>query len=690
METEIINLLSIKENIDMDLNKIQKELKLDKEELDKALKNLEKSGTIYQSKNGKYRLVSRSSLKNGVVQMGKKRKTTVVIDGLGTYDLVYNKNTIVENNSKILVELNTNIGTATVVKVLNSRQNTYIGQIIRKEDKLVIRSKHREDIVLNKDYPEGVYVLVDGSTNKIKEIMDSEYQVKIKKMMIKEDVPITYSDAYEKEVNEIPDALTKEMKKKALKDGAIDLRNKKHVTLDSGDTKDFDDSFCYENNTLIISIADVPGIIKEGSEIEKNAIEKGTSYYYPGFVNHMFHEKISNGICSINPGVDRLANSIIFKINPGYSIIPYYFKKSIINSRAKLTYEKTNEYLEEGKVPKGYEDYTRMLSKSYEVAAKIKKNMLENGFLCFTSDEVKFLLENNNVLNIKGRHHGKAEELIEFLMILYNMTKTNYMIEHNLPFIARNHDLPNNEKIKAWADLLIQRGYKVDNRKEKYNNDDIKKILESYKGKEEQIVLDKIGIRSQAKAKYDSYNKGHFALGLKAYATFTSPIRRLADYINERIFQDAIKYGDEYARNKWEPKMEELAKICTDAELRADKIERKAYELKKLEYMSKIPVGKVYNNAIISGVEKSYITIFIPNINVYGKVNIDKRYYEKTSDGFGLINKTSGERILVGDQIDVSLLKVDMDKEEVLLLRSSYSKENGYEEKKGKKKVKKR
>lgn len=690
METKITNLLSIKENIDMDLNKIQKELKLDKEELDKALKNLEKSGTIYQSKNGKYRLVSRSSLKNGVVQMGKKRKTTVVIDGLGTYDLIYNKNTIVENNSKVLVELNTNIGTATVVKVLNSRQNTYIGQIIRKEDKLVIRSKRREDIILNKDYPEGVFVVVDASTNKIKEVMDSLYEVKMKKMMVKEGVPITYSDDYERELNEVPEVLTKEMKENALRDGTIDLRDKCHITLDSDDTKDFDDSFYYGDNILIISIADVPRTIKEGGVIEKDAIERGISYYYPGYVNPMFHTKISNGICSLNPNADRFANSIIFKLNKNLDVISCNMTKSIIRSRAKLTYEKANVYLEQGKIPEGYEPYTDMLRNTLEITEKVKSNMIKNGFLMFTSDEVKFLFENKTAKSIKGRHHGKAEELIEFSMLLYNMTKTNYMVEHNLPFIARNHDLPNNNKIKAWADLLIQRGYKIDSKKETYTNEDIKKMLESYKGELEQIVLDKIGIRSQAKAIYDCYNKGHFALGLKAYATFTSPIRRLSDYINSRIYDDSIKYGDDYARRKWEPKMETLAKICTDSELTADKIESKAYELRKLEYMSRIKPGTVYKNAIVSAVGKNYISIFIPGINIYGKVNINKNNYEVSSDGFSLISNINSERILVGDTMSVSLLKVDTDKEEIILLRKSYNKENTYEEKKGKKKVKRR
>ena len=690
MENKIINLLSIKKNVCMSFEEIKKELNMQGKDLDSILLKLESSGVIYKNKSNKYSLVARTSLKKGVVQMGKKRRPTVVIDGLGSFDLFYNKNNSVENNSVVLVELNTNLGSATVVKVLNIKSDTYIGQIIRKEDKLVIRSKKKEDIVINKEYPEGVFVVVDSSTNRIREILDSPYEVKIKKMMVKEGVPITYSDAYERELNDIPEELSKIDKKKALNNGAIDLRNTKHVTLDSDDTKDFDDAFCYENNLLTISIADVPGIIRENSEIEKDAIERGISYYYPGYVNPMFHKKISNGICSLNPGVDRFANSITFRLNRNLGVISYSMNKSLIRSRAKLTYEKANVYLEEGKVPSGYEEYLDMLRDSYEIIAKVKENMIKNGFLMFSSDEVKFLFENEKIVNIKGRHHGKSEELIEFLMLLYNMTKTNYMMEHNLPFIARNHDLPNDDKIKAWAMLLRQRGYKVSN-KEEFTNEDIKKLLESYREKDEQIVLDKIGIRSQSKARYDGYNKGHFALGLKAYATFTSPIRRLSDYINQRILDDAIKYGDEYARNKWEPKIEEYARICTEAEVRSDKIERKAYELKKLEYMSKIKIGTVYNNAIISAVGNSYISVLLPKINIYGKIYINKNNYELSSDRFSLINKVNSERILVGDSIDVSLSKVDMDKEEIILCRSSNIRENNYEEEKEvKKKVKKR
>ena len=686
METKIINLFNIKKNISMNYDEIKKELDLSKEDLEEALSNLEKYGTIYQSKNGRYSLVSRTSLKKGIVKVTSRKKVIVELED-GDFDLIFDKKNIVKNNDIVLVDPHYNSNRATVVKILTKEKvQDYIGTIVREGNHQVIRSESHKDIILRKEYPEGVNVLVNGETNEIKEILEDRYKIKVKELLVKNGFPTSYSTEYLKELEDIPNSLSEEEINKAKQEGVFDLRDIPHVTIDSEDTKDFDDAVAW-NGMLYSSIENVPEHVKEGSLIEKDAIERGISVYPPGMVNPMLHHKLSNGICSLNPGVDRFASSIIFKIDDKYNIKPYVMGRSIIRSRAKLTYEKVNEYLEEGRVPEGYEAYTEMLEKLYNIAMKVKKNLLENGFLMFSSTEVKFIFENEKVTNIKGRHQGKAEELIEFIMLLHNMTKTDYMIKHNLPFIARNHDLPNNDKLNAWVKLLSQRGYKVD-KKDSYTNEDIKQILSTYRGNADQLVLDNLAIRSQSKARYSHMNKGHFALGLKAYATFTSPIRRLSDYINERIYQDSVLYGDKYAIEKWEPKMEELAKICTDSELRADKVERKADNLKKLEYMNTVSVGSKYT-ATISKVGKGYIEVLLPNM-VYGKVYISARDYSVSKDGYSLFNNINGERILVGDQIDVSLLKVDMDKEEVLLLRSSYSKENNYEEKKGKKKVKKR
>ncbi len=688
MEDEIIRLLKRKNVFDMSFNEILSNLEIDNDILEERLEELEKNGTIYKNKRGRFSLISKTSLKKGIVKITKRKGAIVVLED-GEYDLNFDHKNIVSNNDLVLVEPHYNSGRATVVKVLTKEKaKNYIGVITRNNKHFVIRSDDHEDITYHGKYPEGTNVLVDSSTGDIIEVLEDSYELKIKKLYAEEDFPTTFSHEYLEELKSIPRSLSEEDIINAKKNGIYDRRNINIVTIDSEDTKDFDDAVFCDNGLLIISIADLNSIIKEGSVIEKEAIARGTSVYPPGLVNHMFHTDISNGICSLNPNQDRFVNSIVFKIDEKCNITSYHFEKDIIRSREKLTYENVNQYLENNNVVDGYDKYTNMLDSLYRIAMKVKKNMVENGFLSFTSTEVKFIFDNDKKLNIKKRHNGKAEELIEFLMLLHNITKTNYMVEHKLPFIARNHDLPNNDKINRWVGLLSQRGYNVE-KKGSYNNEDIKRLLNTYIGKDEQLVLDSIAIRGQAKARFSAFFKGHFALGIKsAYATFSSPIRRLSDYVNNRVLEDALKYGDKYAIAKWEPRMEMLAKICTDMEVKGERIERKADDLKKIEYMKSVAIGSKFAG-IISEVGRGFIKVLLSNM-VYGKVYISAREYELSKDGYSLINKINGERILVGDSIDVSLNKIDEDNNEILLLRNSYGKENRYEKEKKKTKVRKR
>jgi len=319
---------------------------------------------------------------------------------------------------------------------------------------------------------------------------------------------------------------------------------------------------------------------------------------------------------------------------------------------------------------------------------KMKKKKLHEGFLEFTSDEVKFHFdEARKITGIKGRHQGKAEELIEFLMLLHNMTVTNYFVSHELPFVARNHDKPNQEKLLAWNSLLGQRGYKIDNKKN-FTNEDIRKRLESYEGKDEQVILDNLAVRSQSKAGYGANSIGHYALGFENYATFTSPIRRLADFINQRVLKDSIHYGDKYAIEKWTPKMEYLAKIATDTERNAEKVERKMTDIRKAEYMSE-HIGDKWTG-LVSEVGYNYIKVILPNM-IQGKVFISSKDYILSKDYFSLTSKDGSERILVGDKINVQAVKADIDTGEITFIRQSTKVRSNNEEKEScKKRVKKR
>lgn len=689
MENEIITLLNGKMTSNLSLSDITKFIGRGKEEVKTMIKFLLEEGIIYQDKKERYGLVSKSSLKVGTVKVTKRKGAIVVFDDKKELDLILNSHSKVLHNDRVLVEPFYKGGTCQLVRVIRREIKDYVGTVVFEDNKHMLTFKDRDPIKVSKTYPVGTKLVVDGKTGAIKEILGhiTDPNMRIKELFVLYDVPTEYKEEYLRELDSIPESLSEEDIINAKKDRTLDIRLLPIVTLDGDDTKDFDDAVAFYNNHLYISIARVPYYIKEDSAIEKDVIARGTSYYPPGMVNPMLHHKISNGICSLNPGEDRFTNTTVSNFDASGDRISCKNINTIINSKKRMTYEDVNKILEEGIVPEGYESYVEMLNNLYNFAMKQKKKMLNEGFLEFSSSEIKVIFDMERITNIKKRHHGKAEETIEFLMLYHNLEMTSEFIRRGLPFIARNHDEPNMDKINAWNNLLSIRGYKVDDIGG-YTNEDIRKRLKSYEGAGEKIVLDNIAIRAQSKAKYSAYNHGHFALGVKAYATFTSPIRRLSDYINQRIYDDAEKYGDAYAIRKWEPRMEMLARTATNCEIKADKIERQAVKYKMAEYMENhFHKGDKFT-ALISGIEEGQIKILLPN-GVYGKVYYDTKNYSISKDGFCLVNKSTNETFIVGDSMEVSLRSTDVDAGEVIFSREKF-KEYKNEEEKGKTKTKKR
>lgn len=690
MENKIKQLLSIKKSNNLTLREIAIRIEENEEDVLYILEKLEKEGVIYKNKNDKYMLVSNTTLEKGIVKI-TKRKGPIVVTEKSELILSHRDHSKVMNNDIVLIEPFNKSGSASLIKVLERNYKDVVGEVIKEGKKYYIDIPNVDKIYIKDSYPIGTKVLLDGKNYRIKEVIGhkDDPDTLVKEVLSTNKFPLTFSNEYLKELEDIPSDISDEELEEAISKGRYDLRDLNLVTIDGIDTKDFDDSVGYQDGMLYISIADLTSVIKEDSVIEKEAIDRGTSVYPPGTVNPMFHHHISDGICSLVPFDDRFTLSLIAKVSDTGEITSFKFAPSIIESKMRMTYEDVNLFLEDNIVVPEYKEQTGMLNKLYDIAMKMKNKMLNEGFLEFSSEEVKFIFEHDLVVDFKKRNHGKAEELIEFLMLLYNITLTNYFIEHKLPFIARNHDKPNNEKLQAWHNLLKQRGYKVDDKKE-YGSEDIKKSLSTYKGKNEQIVLDYIAIRSQSKARYGAVNIGHYALGLKAYGTWTSPIRRLSDYINQRVFIDSIIYGDKYAREKWEPRLEALADICTDSERRADKVERLMDNIKKAEVMAK-KIGSKYTG-IVSEVGCGYIKVLLPNM-ASGKVMISGREYDLSRDHFSLHSKKTTEKILVGDKINVSVSRVDTNTGDIYFLRQDIKyKECSYEEKekKGKKKIKSR
>ena len=691
MESEIIELLSIKKNNNLKVDEIASILGKDKEEVQNTLRLLGKDGIVYKNNNDRYILVSNTSLKKGTIKITARKGAIVVLDNGTELDVVYKDKSKLSNNDTVLVEPYNQSGTAKIVKIINRRYYDYVSEVVKEGKNYIARCDGKIDIYLKDIYPIGTRLLIDGEYNTVKEVIGHKDDPGAleREVLALNGFPIEFSREYLDEVSKIEKSLSEEEIENQKRKGLKDQRGIISVTIDGEDTKDFDDAVAYHNNTIYVQIADPNRYIKEKSTMWDETLKRAISVYFPGCCNPMMHEILSNGICSLVPGEDRYSVSMSIKMDDSGKVLNYKINEAVINNRKRMTYEDVNKYLEEGTIVDGYEDYTELIDNLYDSAMKVKNKMIREGFLEFTSDEVKFFFENSNIIDVKERRQGKAEELIEFLMLLHNMCMTDFFLKNKLPFISRFHDSPNNDKLNSWINLLKKKGYKINtNKKKDFTASDIKEVQKIYADCKEKVVYDKMAIMSQAKAKYSAYNIGHFALGMGAYSTGTSPIRRLSDTINKRVLKDAIHYGVDYARKKWEKIMPYIARIATDAELRAIRAERKLDDIRKAEFMKQYE--KQYFDVIVAGIYDNYMLVLYPDKMIYGKIYFNKKYYHVSKDGT-LIYSDKGDKIFIGDSFNAKLLSVNtMTGELVFFKETNVIKECNYEEKKGKKKVKSR
>lgn len=691
MESSIITILSQEKNKMMKLEEITKELKVqDTTKLLAVIKNLEETGIIFRDKKGRYTLITNTNLKRGLIKITKKKGPIVIFEDKTETVVTYKDHKTLENNDIVLVDISNNI--AKVVKIIRREHHNFIAEVIKDEHGYKAVSNGYESIILDEIYPLGTKLLIDGKTLEVKEVLGHKDDVgtKEKEVLVEYNFPISFNEEYLKEVNSIEKSLSEEVIDMDKRNGLKDQRSITSVTIDGDDTKDFDDAVAFHNNTVYVQIADPNRYIKDNSAMWDETLRRGISTYFPGCCNPMMHEILSNGICSLVPGEDRYAISMSIKIDDSGKVLNYKINEAVINNRKRMTYTEVNKYLEENTIPNGYENYTELLDNLYKTAMKVKRKMINEGFLEFTSDEVKFFFESSKLIDIRERHQGKAEELIEFLMLLHNMCMTDYFMKNNLPFISRFHDKPNDEKICTWINLLKKKGYKINiNKKKDFTAEDIRQVQEVYKDAKEKVIYDKMAIMGQSKAKYSSCNVGHFALGMGAYSTGTSPIRRIADTINQRILNDAITKGVDYTRRKWEKITPLIAKIATSSELRAIKAERKLDDIRKAEFMKQYE--KQYFDVMVAGIYDNYLLVLYPDKMVYGKVFFNRSYYHVNKDGCSIYSD-KGEKIFIGDTFNAKLLNVNTMTGEVVFFKDTkvIKEFYGNEEKKGKKKVKSR
>lgn len=688
MENSIIELLSNKKNNNLKAIEIAKILEKNKEDVLDTLRILTKEGIIYKN-NDRYMLVSNTSLRKGTIKITSKKGIIVLLEDNTELEIINKDKKKLQNNDTVLIDYTSHRGIAKVVKIIDRKYYDFIGEVIKEGKNYIARCENKEDIYLEDIYPLGTKLLISGEDNTIKEVLGHKDDTNIleKEVLALNGFPTSFSDKYKEEVNKCEKKLSEDKIINEKRNGLKDQRNIISVTIDGDDTKDFDDAVAYYNNTIYVQIADPNRYINERSAMWNETLKRAISVYFPGSCNPMMHENLSNGICSLVPEEDRYALSMGIKIDNAGKVINYKINEAVINNRKRMTYSDANKYLEDNIVIEGYENYTELLNNLYNASMKIKKKMLESGLLEFSSDEVKFLIEDNTITNIKERKQGKAEELIEFLMLLHNMCLTDYFLKNKLPFISRFHDSPDTDKLNSWIGLLKKRGYKINlGKKKDFTTNDIKEVQKTYIGSKEQIIYDKMAIMSQSKAKYSDVNIGHYALGLDAYSTATSPIRRLSDTINQRILKDSLNYGIDYAREKWEKITPYISKIATDAELRAIKAENKIDNIRKSEYIKENE--KEEYEVIVSSVNDKYLTVLYPDNMVYGRLYYNERYFHLGKDGYSIVG-VNGEKVLIGDTFTVKISKINTTTGEIIFTKKTNDIKRAYEDK-NKKKVKRR
>ena len=474
-----------------------------------------------------------------------------------------------------------------------------------------------------------------------------------------------------------PEEVVQEAKAFGTKIRLEDLKNRKDCrkdiifTIDGEDAKDLDDAIHVEklengNYKLDVHIADVSNYVREKTELDKEAYLRGTSIYMLGRVIPMLPRELSNGICSLNAGEDRLTLSCSMEITPKAKIISSEIYKGVINVTERMSYTDVQRILDRSdeKVLKRYEKYINHFDLMSELATILKNKRRENGYLNLDIPESKIILdENGYAIDVKKYETYFANEIIEQFMLIANETVAEKFYWLQAPFIYRNHEAPDLDKVKELNKMLFNFGYKIKISKEDiiYPNE-FAKILDDVKGKEEEKVVANIILRTLRVAKYEAENKGHFGIASKYYCHFTSPIRRYPDLFIHRIISKYLENDylvNEFWIRKYEKRAAKRADNCSERERTATKVEREAEDIKKAEFMEN-KIGNEYDG-IISSITNFGIFVELDN-TIEGLIR-----YEKLGDEYFIYNEelrqTIGERsgkvYKIGDKIRIRVIEAN-------------------------------
>jgi len=449
--------------------------------------------------------------------------------------------------------------------------------------------------------------------------------------------------------------------------GRMDLRDWQMVTIDGEDAKDLDDAVSLtmegENYILGVHIADVTNYVQEHSALDVEALERGTSVYLADRVIPMLPHALSNGICSLNQGENRLALSCIMTINPKGAVIDHTIAESVICVDRRMTYTNVKKILSDRdpQVMAEYEVFVPMFERMEVLSGILRKKRMKRGSIDFDFPETKVILDSaGNPVDIQPYERNVATKLIEDFMLAANETVASDFFWREVPFVYRTHEHPDSEKLQKLAAFINNFGYSLHIGTDEVHPKELQKLLQKIEGTEEEPLLSRLILRSMKQARYTVENTGHFGLAAECYCHFTSPIRRYPDLQIHRIIKESLRGRmNEKRMEHYRNILPEVAKHASEMERRADEAERETVKLKKVQYMEK-HIGECFWG-VISGVTEWGFYVELAN-TVEGLVHVTSLsddYYQYYESSYELAGEVTNRRYKLGQKVYVRVERCD-------------------------------
>ena len=658
------------------------------QEMADALDELVDEGEVYRSNKDKYMLFSENSnLEKGTLIVNKK--------GFGFVEIPEKEDVFISSDDmngsldgdvvvcEITKTKEDGRREGRIVRVLQRNLSTVVGEIYFKKGigHIILDDKKLKlDIEIppkkNMGAVDGHKVVVEIESiqknkciGKVIKILGHKNDPGVDIISIIEKYQIKYE--FDPEVIEQLDSIPEEISDED-KQGRRDLTGQTIFTIDGDDTKDIDDAISVEklengHYKLGVHIADVSYYVKEGSPLDLEAMERGTSVYLVDRVIPMLPHKLSNGICSLNPDVERLAMSCVMEIDENGKTVDYEIFESVIKSRIQMTYKKVNKILNHEETPEGYEPYVNDLLLMKELADIIRKAKIERGYIDFDTDEAKILVDENCVpYDVTLRDRGPGEKLIEDFMIQANECVATHIFYMELPFVYRVHEYPKEDKIKSFLTFVSSLGYNVPSNIKDLSPKSMQNLLNFLKDKKEYKVLSSQLLRNMQKAVYMPQNIGHYGLASKCYTHFTSPIRRYPDttvhrllrtyLFNNKMDNDTIKH--------WEEKLVYVCDHSSEKERASVECEREVDDMKMAEYMEQ-HIGETYTG-MISTVTNFGLFVQLDNL-IEGLVKTSELdgFYNYQEDSQMLIDEKTHNMYRLGDKVVVKVVRASKEEKTI-------------------------